>query len=94
MFKYLQNGACSINVYISEAVLRQFRGRVLLCNDEVLGTCDGEHGFVRRVSKKYCFIRGILGIRGPPQAFPMLALLSKNAVWGACDGEHAERNIS
>ena len=55
MFKYLQKGACSIYVYISEAVLRQFRGRALLCNDEVLGTCDGEHGFLRRVSNKYCF---------------------------------------
>ncbi len=52
MFKYLQNGARSIYVYISEAVLRQFRGRVLLCNDEVVGTCDGEHGFLRPVSKR------------------------------------------
>ena len=56
MFKHVQKGACSICVYNSETVLRQFRGRALLCNDEMLGTCDGEHGFLHRVSNKYCFL--------------------------------------
>ncbi len=43
-------------VYVSEASLRQFGGRALLCNDEVLGICDGEHGFLRRVSNNIFFL--------------------------------------
>jgi hypothetical protein len=41
--------------------------------------------FLRRVPNKYSLFKKILGIKGHPQAFPMLALLFNSGVLGACD---------
>ena len=41
-----------IYLYIFEAVLRQFRGRAQLCENAVLGTCDGEHGGCLNICRK------------------------------------------
>jgi hypothetical protein len=69
-----------IYIYIFETVLRQFRGRALLCENAVLGTCYGEHGGCVNICRKVH--------EAVPRQFRGRALLCNDEVLGTCDGEH------
>ena len=69
-----------ICLYIFETVLRQFRGRALLCENAVLGTCDGEHVGCVNICRKVH--------EAVPRQFRGRALLCNDEVLGTCDGEH------
>ncbi len=54
-----------VYMYIFEAVLSQLRGRALLCENAVLGTCDGKHGGCLNICREghavcmYMFLRQV-----------------------------------